>query len=425
MSLLRAGLAAAVMATSLAAMQAARAADLIFMSTQLRPIEEAQKVRSAILKGGPATTYVVDEPGPFTVRARAEQQAGKVTASLYGAGHGEMAPLVDVLQPLDDVAAALKDRGFPQGLLDSGKFGTDHVLMIPWMQASYVLVVNKQALPFLPAGADVNALTYDQLLAWGKAIQEKTGKRVLGFPAGPKGLFARFLEGSLLPAYTGSTVTAFRSPEAQKAWGDLTALWAYVNPDSTRYDFMQEPLQAGDVWIAWDHVARVREALTAAPDDYVVVPSPAGPKGRGAMVVLAGLSIPKNAPDRAGAVSLIDHLTKPATQIVTASEVGFFPVVKADLPADLSPGIKLIAGGLGKTMASKDLITVLLPVGLGAKGGEFNKVYVDTFARIVLNKEPVAKVLDEQAAALRTIMEDTKAPCWAPDAPSSGPCPVK
>jgi multiple sugar transport system substrate-binding protein len=198
-----------------------------------------------------------------------------------------------------------------------------------------------------------------------------------------------------------------------------------VNPDSTRYDFMQEPLQAGDVWIAWDHVARVREALTAAPDDYVVVPSPAGPKGRGAMVVLAGLSIPKNAPDRAGAVSLIDHLTKPATQIVTAKEVGFFPVVKAELPADLSPGIKLIADGLGKTMDSKDLITVLLPVGLGAKGGEFNKVYVDTFTRIVLNKEPVAKVLDEQAATLRAILEETKAPCWAPDAPSAGPCPVK
>jgi multiple sugar transport system substrate-binding protein len=76
-------------------------------------------------------------------------------------------------------------------------------------------------------------------------------------------------------------------------------------------------------------------------------------------------------------------------------------------------------------MDSKDLITVLLPVGLGAKGGEFNKVYVDTFTRIVLNKEPVAKVLDEQAATLRAILEETKAPCWAPDAPSAGPCPVK
>ena len=34
-----------------------------------------------------------------------------------------------------------------------------------------------------------------------------------------------------------------------------------VNPNSTNYDFMQEPLLAGEVWIAWDHIARVKDAL--------------------------------------------------------------------------------------------------------------------------------------------------------------------
>ncbi|MEJ1158340.1 ABC transporter substrate-binding protein [Prosthecomicrobium sp. N25] len=421
-----AALGAAAFAGLLAATAApVRAQEVVFLSTQLRPIEEAQKVRGAILKGGPKTAYVTEEPAPFVVRARAEQQAGKVSASLYGAGHGEMAPLAGTLEPLDDVVAKLKDRGFPQGLVDAGKFGTGNVLMIPWMQASYVLVVNKQALPFLPAGANVEALTFDQLAQWGKAIQEKTGKRMLGFPAGPKGLMNRFLQGSLVPAYAASTVTEFRSAEAEKGWTDLKALWASVNPNSTSYDFMQEPLLAGDVWIAWDHVARVKEALTAAPNDYVVVPSPAGPKGRGAMVVLAGLSIPKGAPDRAGAVALIEHLTKPETQAITAAEVGFFPVVSAKLPGDLPPGVKLIADGLAKTQASKDLVNVLLPVGLGDKGGEFNKVYIDTFQRVVLKGEPVRAVLDSQAEALKAVIAASKAPCWAPDAASDGPCPVK
>lgn len=412
-------------AALLASAVPAAAQEVVFLSTQLRPIEEAQKVRNSILKGGPKTTYVVDEPAPFVVRARAEQQAGKVTVSLYGAGHGDMSPLAELLDPLDDVAAKLKDRGFAQGLLEAGKFGTSKQLMIPWMQASYVLVVNKQALPFLPAGANVEALTFADLAAWGKAIQEKTGKRALGFPAGPKGLMNRFVQGTLIPGYTGSTVTEFRSPEAEKAWNDFKALWAYVNPNATAYDFMQEPLMAGEVWIGWDHVARVKEALTTAPNDYVVVPSPAGPKGRGSMVVLAGLAIPKGAPDRAGAVALIEHLTKPETQVVTAAEVGFFPVVNATLPADLSPGVKLIAGGLAKTASAKDGLNVLLPVGLGDKGGEFNKVYVDTFQRIVLKGEPTRAVLDAQAEALKTVIAASKAPCWAPDKASDGPCPVK
>ena len=55
--------------------QTASAQDLVFLSTQLRPIEEAQKVRDVILKGAPKTTYVVDEPPPFTVRMKAETES--------------------------------------------------------------------------------------------------------------------------------------------------------------------------------------------------------------------------------------------------------------------------------------------------------------------------------------------------------------
>jgi multiple sugar transport system substrate-binding protein len=418
---------AAVVGTILLAPVVARAQDVVFLSTQLRPIEEAQKVRDVLLKGAPKATYVTEEPPQLTVRMKAEQTAGKHTVSLVGALHGELQPLVPMqaLEPLDDVAAKLADRGIPAGLMTLAKLGTDKLMYIPWMQATYVMVVRKDALPHLPAGADVNALTYAQLAAWGKTIQEKTGQRRLGFPAGPKGLFARFLQGNLYPSYTASMVSEYRSAEAETMWGEFKALWATVNPNSTNYDFMQEPLLGGEVWIAWDHIARVKEALTAMPDKFLVVPPPAGPKGRAYMPVIAGLGIAKGAPNRAGAVALIEHLTKPATQVATASEVGFFPVVNAPLPANLPAAVQLLADGIAKTQTAKDAVVALLPVGLGAKGGEFNKVYFDTFQRIVLRNESIKTVLDAEAATMRTIMNDTKAPCWAPDKPSEGPCPVK
>ena len=404
-----------------------KAQDLIFLSTQLRPIDEAQKVRDVILKGAPKTSYVVDEPSPFTVRIKAEVEANKHTISLMGALHGELQPLVPMgaLDPIDDVAASLKDRGIPAGLMELGKLGTGKQMYIPWMQATYVMVVNKKALQYLPAGADVNALSYKQLAAWGKAIQEKTGQRRIGFPAGPKGLFARFLQGNLYPSYTASMVTEYRSADAEAMWGDFKEVWSQSNPNSTSYDFMQEPLMAGEVWIAWDHIARVKDALQQAPNDYLVVAPPAGPKGRAYMPVIAGLAIAKGAPDRKGAAELIAHLTKPETQLITASEVGFFPVVNATLPSTLSPGVKLLAEGVAKTQSAKDALVALLPVGLGDKGGEFNKIYVDTFQRIVLRNEPVRAVLDAQAETMRSIMAATKAPCWAPDKPSEGACPVK
>ena len=262
-------------------MTVAQAQETIFYSTQLRPIEEATKVRDVLLKGIPGkVTYVVDEPPAFAVRMKAETQAGKRTASVVGALHGELQPHVPAdLQPVDDVAAKLTDRGIPASLMDLGKLGTGQQQYIPWMQATYVMVANKQALQYLPAGADVNALTYAQLQQWGKNIVDKTGQRRLGFPAGPTGLLPRFFQGYFYPSFTGGVVTTFKSADAEAGWNALKDLWAVSNPNSTNYNFMQEPLLAGEVWIAWDHIARVKEALTAAARPVRRLPGAGRPEG--------------------------------------------------------------------------------------------------------------------------------------------------
>ncbi len=408
--------------------QAQAADSTVFMSTQLRPVEAAQNMRTVILKDFPGKVeFVPEQPPEMVVRMRAEMQAKKITVSLVAGVHGELQPLAPegALMPLDDVAAALKDRGFAPDLMDLGKFGTGKQLFIPWMQATYIMVANKKALPFLPKGADINALTFAQLNEWAAAVQKETGKRLLGFPAGPTGLMHRFFEGFLLPSYTGGVITTFRSPEAETAWTEFAALWKTVNPNSTNYNFMQEPLLTGDVWIAFDHVARVLDALAKQPDDFVAFPAPAGPKGRGWMPVLVGLSIPNGAPDVAGAKALIDYLTRPEVQITTAKVAGFFPVTAATLPPDLAPGLKLAVAAIQKTGAAKDGIPALLPVGLGGKSGEFDKVFMDTFQRVVLRGEKPRAVIDRQAETLNRLMTETGAPCWRPDPASSGACQVK
>ena len=411
---------------------AARAADLVFLSTQLRPIEEAQKMRNLILKDFPRKVdYVTEQPAQLPVRIKAEQQGGAHTIEVVGALHGELAPLVplNALAPLDEFAGKLKDRGIPEQLMTLGKAvwpaGIVRQIYIPWMQASYIMVANKEALPYLPAGANIDALSYDQLAAWASAVQEKTGKRLLGFPAGPQGLMHRFFEGFLYPSYTGGVVVPFRSEAAEVMWTQFASLWKSVNPNSTSYNFMQEPLLSGDVWIAFDHIARVLDALRQKPDEFVAFPAPAGPKGRGYMPVLAGLAVVKGAPDPNGAIALIDYLARPETQIATARSVGFFPVVKADLPPDLDPGIKLGAGAIEKTQSAKDALTALLPIGLGQRGGEFDKVFMDTFQLVVLRGQKPRAVLDRQAETLRRLMTETGAPCWLPDPPSTGPCQVQ
>src|SRR5712671_6099156 len=401
---------------------------LIFLSTQLRPMEEAQKMRNLILKDFPREVdYITEQPQQFPARIEAEEEGGRHTVDVVGALHGELQPLVplDALVPLDDLADKLIGRGIPDPLLSLGKFGTAHQLYIPWMQASYIMVANKTALPYLPSEADINALSYDQLAAWASAIEQKTGKPLLGFPAGPQGLMHRFFEGFLYPSFTGGVVVPFRSEAAEAMWAQFASLWKSVNPNSTSYNFMQQPLLSGDVWIGFDHVARVIDALRQKPDEFVAFPAPAGPKGRGYMPVLAGLAVLKGAPDMSEAMALIDYLTEPQTQIVTVRSIGFFPVVKTELPSDLEPGLKLGAAAIAKMQSAKDALPALPPIGLGQHGGEFDKVFTDTFQLVVLRGQKPRAVLDREAETLNRLMTETGAPCWQPDPPSIGACQVQ
>ena len=74
--------------------------------------------------------------------------------------------------------------------------------------------------------------------------------------------------------------------------------------------------------------------------------------------------------------------------------------------------------------SAPDALVGLLPIGLDQKGGEFDKVFMDTFQRVVLCGEKPRAALDRQAEVMRRIMAETGAPCWRPDPPSEGACQV-
>lgn len=414
-------LAGAAVALTLSA--GAANAQILFWSTQAKPVEETQKMREQVLKGFEGgVDYQAGDEGPWLTRLQAEIQAGSGTIGVLGALHGNFSSMPDDLVDLSTVdlgGAEVNEQYRKLGML-----GTSEQKYMPWMQATYVMAANKKALEHLPAGADINALSYDQLIEWAKAMAEKTGSPKFGIPAGPDGLKHRFFQGFLYPSYTGSMVTKFRSAEAETAWNKMKELWSYTNPASTQYAFMQEPLLSEDVWVAFDHVARVADAFNQRPDDFVAFPAPAGPAGRGFMPVVAGIAIPKTAPDMGKAKALVAYMMKPETQVATLRATNFFPVVAVDLPDDMPASVKASGPAIAAMTGAGDALPALLPMGLGALGGKFNQVYTDTFERIVLGGQDVRAALDEQAETLKAIINEAGAPCWAPDPASEGPCPV-
>jgi multiple sugar transport system substrate-binding protein len=403
---------------------AAPAQPLVFLSTQLTPVEEQEKMRNIILKDmtGAKVDFISDAEGVVVDRILAEQKAGKVAVGAVGVLHGTFPNLLaaNALEDLTPLVAKLSDRPIVKEFMTLGKLGTDKQYYIPWMQATYVMAVNKKALQYLPASANVDALTYAQLAEWGKNITNATKEKKIGFPAGPSGLMHRLTQGYLYPSYTGGLVTTYRSDDAVKMWTDFKAIWEYTNPQSVTYNNMQDPLLSEEVWITIDHTARVVNAFKNKPNDFVAAPAPAGPKGRYYMSVLAGLGIPKGSPNRAGAEALIEYLTRPAAQAITLREVSFYPIVESALPTDLPDYVRLEADGVVKQSKASDAKVALLPIGLGAKGGDFNKIMQDTLTRIVLKGEDIKTVLNDQANQLNALMTELKAPCWSPDPDSGG-----
>ncbi|MFN3973371.1 MAG: ABC transporter substrate-binding protein [Gemmobacter sp.] len=396
-------------------------AEPLFWSTQAKPVEESQKMREEVMAGFPGgVDYQPSDEGPWLTRLQAEIGAGRGTIAVLGGLHGDLSGLGANLVDL----SAAKSDGVSPALMELGKLGTGEQKYVPWMQATYLMVANRKALDHLPAGADINALTYDQLIDWAAALHTATGDPKFGFPAGPRGLKHRFFQGFLLPAYTASTVTEFRSAEAEAAWEKFKVLWSHTNPASTNYNFMQEQLVTEEVWLAFDHVARIGDAFNQRPDDFVAFPAPAGPKGRAFMPVVAGIAVPSTAPDMAQSKALIDYMLADETQIATLRTTNFFPVKEVALPDDMPASVKASGPAIAAMTGAADALPALLPMGLGDKGGQFNQIYIDTFEQIVLGNRPVRQVLDQQAEVLRALMIEANAPCWAPDAASDGPCPV-
>ncbi len=410
-------------ATSTIGISTASAEGVLFWATQAKPVEEAQAMRQEVLSGYEGEVdFQPSDGGPWLTRLQAELGAGKGKIGVLGSLHGDLISLGDDLVDLSDVD--LGGAEVNEKFMELGKLGGSEQKYIPWMQATYVMAANKKALEHLPEGADVNALSYDQLIEWAKNMADATGSPKFGFPAGPKGLKHRFFQGYLYPSYTNSMVTKFRSAEAEQAWNKFKELWQYTNPGSTGYSFMQEQLLTEEVWVAFDHTSRLAGAFNDRPDDFIAFPAPAGPTGRGFMPVVVGIAVPTTAPDMEAAKKLVAYMVKPETQVATLKATNFFPVVSTELPDDMPAAVKISGAAIAAMSGSADANPGLLPVGLGKLGGEFNQVYVDAFERIVLGGEDVREVLDSQAETLRGVMNEAGAPCWGPDPASEGPCPV-
>jgi len=394
----------------------------------MNPVEEAGKMRNDILKDFPGVVDFRPNDSSFLSAQIESTLKGNPSASiLLGALHGDLVTLAEnnELQSVNSIYEKLEARDFLEDLLKLTRLDGKDMFYIPWMQASFVMVANKKALAYLPEGATLDELSYEQLELWAKNIFDQTGMKAMGFPAGGKGLMHRFFQGYLYPSFTASTLIKFRGEDAIRMWEYFRDLWRYVAPGSLVYSTMADPLLAGDVWIAWDHSARFVKVFENMHDDFIAFPAPAGPKGRGYMPVISGLAIPKNTTDIQDSSLLIDYLTQEAIQNRVLAATGFFPVLNSLTDSGITESFRGLNSAIQKQANSQNSVPTLLPIGLGESGGDFNIFYMLTFSEIVLDGKDIRTVLNANAVELQKILSSENASCWLPDRVEGRPCEIE
>jgi transcriptional regulator with XRE-family HTH domain len=139
-----------------------------FVGSQAQPPAEYRAMMT-MLHGYGAVDFNSQPTAANDIRTILDGQASGVSAiDLTDMAHSDMVALHanDALEGLTPLLRRLQtSRQFPDALLEYGRFGTDKQYYIPWLQATYMMAVNNKALPYLPTGADVNNLTYDQVIA--------------------------------------------------------------------------------------------------------------------------------------------------------------------------------------------------------------------------------------------------------------------
>jgi multiple sugar transport system substrate-binding protein len=184
---------------------------------------------------------------------------------------------------------------------------------------------------------------------------------------------------------------------------------------------MADPLLTDDVWIAWDHNARLIKVFEQRPKDFIAIPSPIGPKGRGFMAVVSGLGIPAGVKTPKDPAILIDYITRSAIQERTLAETGFFPVLASADDTGLSLGLQELGKAVREQSGSPQAVPTLLPIGLGERGDAYNGLFMLTFSDIVLGGGDVAAVLNANAAKLQKILNESVAGFWLPDKAGARP----
>ncbi len=353
----------------------------------LRPFEEENNCKVFF--------YIFGNHEQILDQARIQTKTNHVTTDVVIVYCALMREWVEegYIMDLTEYVNSWTDRTFPKGL-DSMMIFNGKRYFVPIGADVYLLIANKNALKYLPEGADVQDLTWEQVVEWSLAMAEGEGGGKYAVAGAPQQMLV-YQYGGVILSYGGG-FPVVNSPGALQAWELLVKMQDAYTPRVLRYKSVVKPMKQEEAWLTVAHCARVGDIYKSNPSQFIIAPAPKGSAGIGSVAGTSGFAIMKGAPHKDLAIKLVEYMTRPEIQLKIAKGTGGFipPVEEA---------IGLLGDSIEDEIIHKALqvmdigVLAFIPSMFGEKWSLVKLVYEDAFKKLVLEAGAVDKAYLDNA----------------------------
>ncbi len=295
-----------------------------FINEVIKPFEEAH---------GVTVNFQIIDDDTLLERAEIQQATNHIVTDIVCAHNGKMPDWLDAgyVEDLTDLVNSWTDRHFsPTFDSDTNRDGKQYFL--PVGADVYLLLANNKVLPYLPDGADIDHLTWEEYAQWAVNIAEGEGEGKVCITGIPMKSWVYQFGGSAL-SY-GAGFPDINSPEAAEAW----KIWEKIGmaggfvPTVMNIDSCVDPMMREEAWLTVFHNARAGQVYSSNETQFTLAPAPTGPVGVGTIAGVSGYAIMKGAPNYDLAVQFLEYVTRPDIQVKIAKGTGgFIPPVQEAL----------------------------------------------------------------------------------------------
>ncbi len=250
-------------------------------------------------------------------KIKTEQDSGEYVTDIAIVHSGEM-PTFVTKGYVQDITA---DVAYSDRTIDKDNHFTsvtnvgDTRYFVPVSSDAYLTVANKKALAFLPEGANVDDLTWEQFAEWAYNIKNGANGNI---GVGTKTMFPSqagynliYIMGGMGLAY-GADFVDVDSENMKQAYELMLQMAideVFVN-EQKNYSTAVDKMKDETAWLSFQHMTQAGEILKYKPDNFVIAAPPKGDAGRGSIIGAWGLGVLDGAPNKATALKFIDYMTR-------------------------------------------------------------------------------------------------------------------